>query len=49
MPLPKRIDHLDTLVKKFIIPNTDSPDTASIAEREDVSTIFLEVKILRFC
>ncbi|XP_030477599.2 pre-mRNA-processing factor 39-1 isoform X1 [Syzygium oleosum] len=42
MPLPKRIDRLDTLVEKFIIPNTDSPNTASIAEREDVSTIFLE-------
>lgn len=42
MPLPKRIDHLDTLVEKFINPNTDSPNTASIAEREDVSSIFLE-------
>ncbi|KAI3428912.1 uncharacterized protein J3R85_008928 [Psidium guajava] len=42
MPLPKRIDHLDTLVEKFIVPNTDSPNTTSIAEREDVSTIFLE-------
>ncbi|KAK3405181.1 hypothetical protein EUGRSUZ_K01429 [Eucalyptus grandis] len=42
MPLPKRIDHLDTLVEKFINPNIDSPNTASIAEREDVSSIFLE-------
>ncbi|XP_022874562.1 pre-mRNA-processing factor 39-like isoform X2 [Olea europaea var. sylvestris] len=40
--LPKRIDYLDSLVDKFIVPNTDSPNVPTIAEREELSSIFLE-------
>ncbi|CAN0897658.1 Pre-mRNA-processing factor 39-1 [Linum grandiflorum] len=40
MSLPKRIDHLDSLVDKFIAPSSES--TASAAEREELSCIFLE-------
>ncbi|KAL2470577.1 Tetratricopeptide repeat (TPR)-like superfamily protein [Abeliophyllum distichum] len=40
--LPKRIDYLDSLVDKFIVPDTDSPIVSSIAEREELSSIFLE-------
>ncbi|CAN1270170.1 Pre-mRNA-processing factor 39-1 [Linum perenne] len=40
MALPKRIDHLDSLVDKFITPSPDN--TASAAEREELSCIFLE-------
>ena len=41
--LPKRIDYLDSLVDKFILPNSESPNAASAAEREELSSIFLEV------
>ncbi|KAL2456203.1 Tetratricopeptide repeat (TPR)-like superfamily protein [Forsythia ovata] len=41
--LPKRIDYLDSLVDKFIVPDTDSHIVSSIAEREELSSIFLEV------
>ncbi|KAK4785958.1 hypothetical protein SAY86_002647 [Trapa natans] len=41
-PLPKRIDYIDTLVEKFIVPSPDLPDSASVAEREELSYIFLE-------
>ncbi|XP_034690667.1 pre-mRNA-processing factor 39 [Vitis riparia] len=40
--LPKRIDHLDSLVDKFIHTNPESPNAASAAEREELSSIFLE-------
>ncbi|KAJ8749091.1 hypothetical protein K2173_013698 [Erythroxylum novogranatense] len=40
--LPKRIDYLDSLVEKFIVPNFDSLHAASAAEREELSCIFLE-------
>ncbi|KAL2455544.1 Tetratricopeptide repeat (TPR)-like superfamily protein [Forsythia ovata] len=40
--LPKRIDYLDSLVDKFIVPDTDSHIVSSIAEREELSSIFLE-------
>ncbi|CAI0434610.1 unnamed protein product [Linum tenue] len=40
MSLPKRIDYLDSLVDKLIAPSSDS--TASAAEREELSCIFLE-------
>lgn len=43
-PLPKRIDYIDTLVEKFIVPNPDNHDIASVAEREELSSIFLEVR-----
>lgn len=41
--LPKRIDYLDSLVDKFVVGNPDSSTITSIADREDVSSIFLEV------
>ncbi|KAK4762621.1 hypothetical protein SAY86_008389 [Trapa natans] len=41
-PLLKRIDYIDTLVEKFIVPSSDLPDSASVAEREELSSIFLE-------
>ncbi|KAJ4954533.1 hypothetical protein NE237_011316 [Protea cynaroides] len=37
---PKRINYLDSLVEKFILPTTDFP--ASTADREELSGIFLE-------
>ncbi|KAG8640258.1 hypothetical protein MANES_13G040100v8 [Manihot esculenta] len=40
--LPKRIDYLDSLVEKLIVPNSDSLNVASAAEREELSCIFLE-------
>ncbi|CAK9162169.1 unnamed protein product [Ilex paraguariensis] len=39
---PKRIDYIDTLVERFIVPNIDYPNAASITEKEDLSSIFLE-------
>lgn len=41
--VPKRIDYLDSLVEKFILPNPDNPNAASTADREELSGIFLEV------
>lgn len=43
-PLPKRIDYLDSLVDNFVVPNPDSHSTASAADREDLSSIFVEVR-----
>ncbi|XP_071919102.1 pre-mRNA-processing factor 39-1 isoform X3 [Coffea arabica] len=40
--LPKRMDYLDSLVDKFIVPTADNPNVASITEREELSSIFLE-------
>ncbi|XP_059626092.1 pre-mRNA-processing factor 39-1 [Cornus florida] len=40
--LPKRIDYLESLVDKFIVLNNDNPNAASIAEKEELSSIFLE-------
>ncbi|XP_015901156.2 pre-mRNA-processing factor 39-1 isoform X3 [Ziziphus jujuba] len=40
--LPKQIDYLDSLVVKFIVPNPENPNVASVAEREELSSIFLE-------
>lgn len=44
-PLPKRvdIDFLESWVVKFITPNSESPGVASATEREELSSIFLEV------
>lgn len=42
-PLPKRLDYLDSLVDKFVVSNPDSPNVSSTAEREELSSIFLEV------
>ncbi|CAL0310404.1 unnamed protein product [Lupinus luteus] len=43
-PWPKQvdIDFLDSLVVKFIMPNAESPNIASAAEREELSSIYLE-------
>ncbi|KAL6968143.1 hypothetical protein U1Q18_033946 [Sarracenia purpurea var. burkii] len=41
-PPPKQIGYLDSLVEKFIFPSPDNPSVASIAEREELSSIFLE-------
>lgn len=43
--LPKRIDYLDSLVERFVVANPDSSSIASTADREEVSSIFLEVMI----
>ncbi|XP_016466924.1 pre-mRNA-processing factor 39-1 [Nicotiana tabacum] len=40
--LPKRIDLLDSLVDKFIVPSPENPSVASVDEREELSSIFLE-------
>ncbi|KAI3449821.1 hypothetical protein Pfo_006486 [Paulownia fortunei] len=40
--LPKQIEYLDSLVDKFIVPNSDNPSIASVDEREELSSIFLE-------
>lgn len=40
--LPKRIDYLDSLVEKFIVPSPDNPNPASFIDREELSSIFLE-------
>ncbi|KAF3436089.1 hypothetical protein FNV43_RR23181 [Rhamnella rubrinervis] len=40
--LPKQIDYLDSLVVKFIEPSSENPNVASIEEREELSSIFLE-------
>lgn len=44
-PSPKRVDYLDSLVEKFIMPNTDNSNMASTADREEISSIFLEVTV----
>ncbi|XP_050106981.1 pre-mRNA-processing factor 39-1-like isoform X2 [Malus sylvestris] len=41
-PLPKRIDHIDSLVVKFIEPSSENPNFASVADREELSGIYLE-------
>ncbi|GAB2281828.1 hypothetical protein Dimus_016392 [Dionaea muscipula] len=40
--LPKRIEYLDVLVEKFIMPDPENSNAASFFEREEVSRIFLE-------
>ncbi|XP_011024481.1 PREDICTED: pre-mRNA-processing factor 39-like isoform X2 [Populus euphratica] len=42
LPHPKRIDYLDSLVDKFILPSSDIVNAASASEREELSCIFLE-------
>ncbi|CAL5353581.1 unnamed protein product [Camellia sinensis] len=39
---PKQVGYLDSLVEKFLVPSPDNPNIASIAEREELSSIFLE-------
>ncbi|XP_073063574.1 pre-mRNA-processing factor 39-1-like isoform X6 [Primulina eburnea] len=40
--LPKRVDYLDSLVDKFIVQSPTNPSVASVGEREELSSIFLE-------
>ncbi|KAL3647698.1 hypothetical protein CASFOL_008666 [Castilleja foliolosa] len=40
--LPKQIEYLDSLVEKFIVPNPENTSVASVDEREELSSIFLE-------
>lgn len=44
-PLPKQVDInlLDSLVVKFIMPNSGSPNFANTIDQEELSSIFLEV------
>lgn len=44
-PQPKQvdIDFLESLVVKYIIPNPENPNIASATDREELSSIFLEV------
>ncbi|XP_052211283.1 pre-mRNA-processing factor 39-1 isoform X2 [Diospyros lotus] len=41
-PPPKQIGYLDSLVEKFVAPIPDNPNFGSFAEREELSSIFLE-------
>ncbi|XP_057507970.1 pre-mRNA-processing factor 39-1-like isoform X2 [Actinidia eriantha] len=41
-PPPKRIEYLDSLVEKFLVPSPDSLNIASVSEREELSSIYLE-------
>ncbi|KAJ4851330.1 hypothetical protein Tsubulata_005696 [Turnera subulata] len=41
LPPPKRIDYLDSLVDKFIMPSSDGHN-ATATEKEELSSIFLE-------
>lgn len=41
--LPKQIDYMDSLVDKYLAPTPDNADTASVLEREELSSIYLEV------
>ncbi|PIN14708.1 mRNA processing protein [Handroanthus impetiginosus] len=41
-PRPKQIGYLDSLVDKFIVPNPENASIASVDEREELSSIFLE-------
>ncbi|KAF8388287.1 hypothetical protein HHK36_026953 [Tetracentron sinense] len=40
--VPKRIEYLDSLVDKFVVPNPDNFNAAITADREELSSIFLE-------
>ncbi|PSR94890.1 Pre-mRNA-processing factor like [Actinidia chinensis var. chinensis] len=41
-PPPKRIEYLDPLVEKFIVPSPDNLNIATVSEREELSSIYLE-------
>ncbi|VFQ86275.1 unnamed protein product [Cuscuta campestris] len=41
-PQPKRIEYLDSLIEKFIVPTIDASFTASMDEREELSSIYME-------
>lgn len=45
-PSPKHVESVDSLVEKFITPDAENPNvTASTSDREEISLIFLEVKV----
>lgn len=44
----KRIDYLDSLVEKVIVPNTENATVVSASMREELSSIFLEVILKLF-
>ena len=46
--LPKQIEYLDSLVEKFIVPSPENPSIASVDDREELSSIFLEVMKFSF-
>lgn len=48
-PTQNQIRYIDSWVEKFIDPSPDNPGVASIAEREELSSIFLEVMFRYFC
>ncbi|XP_039133935.1 pre-mRNA-processing factor 39 isoform X2 [Dioscorea cayenensis subsp. rotundata] len=41
-PSPKRVEYLDSLVEKYIVPNPESPSLAITSDREELSSIYLE-------
>ncbi|KAI4341781.1 hypothetical protein MLD38_026465 [Melastoma candidum] len=42
LPYPKRIEYLDMLVEKFLSSNVDGLNSASLVDREELSSIYLE-------
>jgi hypothetical protein len=46
-PSEKRIDLLDSLVEKFLTPEPTQGDLASLSDKEELSSIFLEVCLKR--
>lgn len=46
--LPKRVDLLDSLIDKFLVPSPENLNVASVDEREELSSIFLEVLTVTF-
>ena len=43
-PCEKRIEFLDSLVEKFVTPESSQGEVASLVDKEEISSIFLEVK-----
>jgi hypothetical protein len=46
-PCEKRIEFLDSLVEKFVTPESSQGELASLVDKEEISSIFLEVKYLK--
>lgn len=42
-PCEKRIEFLDLLVEKFVIPESSHGEVANLVDKEEISSIFLEV------
>lgn len=43
LPSEKRIEFLDSLVEKFLTAEPTEGEVTSLADKEDISSIFLEV------